>query len=168
MKPGAPILHDDASAYDGAPKDIMVKDIPNVCNRLIWKKGDVDQGFREADLVLEHTFRIPLRHQGYIEPQAFLVKIDEDGQVLAWSSSKSPFATRTQLAKAIGLPPANVRVHAVTVGGDFGGKGGPGDLPIAYFLAKQAKRPVRIVATNSEELTFTNPDHYSVITVRTG
>ena len=168
MKPGAPILHDDASAYDGAPKDIMVRDIPNVCNRVIWKKGDVDQGFREADLVLEHTFRVPLRHQGYIEPQAFLVKIDEDGQVLAWSSSKSPFATRTQLAKAIGLPPADVRVHAVTVGGDFGGKGGPGDLPIAYFLAKQAKRPVRIVATNSEELTFTNPDHYSVITVRTG
>ena len=101
-------------------------------------------------------------------PQAFLVKIDENDQVLAWSSSKSPFGTRTQLAKAIGLPSANVRVHAVTVGGDFGGKGGPGDLPIAYFLAKQAKRPVRIVATNSEELTFTNPDHYSVITVRTG
>ena len=168
MKPGAPILHDDASAYDGAPKDIMVKDIPNVCNRVIWKKGDIDQGFREADLVLEHTFRVPLRHQGYIEPQAFLVKIDEDGQVLAWSSSKSPFATRTQLAKAIGLAPAKIRVHAVTVGGDFGGKGGPGDLPIAYFLAKQANRPVRIVATNSEELTFTNPDHYSVITVRTG
>src|SRR5215813_10579495 len=48
MKPGAPILHDDASAYDGAPQDIMVKDIPNVCNRVIWKKGDIDQGFREA------------------------------------------------------------------------------------------------------------------------
>ena len=168
MEPGAPILHDDASAYDGAPKDIMVKDIPNVCNRLTWKKGDVDQGFREADLVIEHTFRVPLRHQGYIEPQAFLVAVEEDGQVLAWSSSKSPFGTRAQLAKAIGLSPAKVRVHAVNVGGDFGGKGGPGDLPIAYFLARQAKRPVRIVATNSEELTFTNPDHYSVITVRTG
>src|SRR5438128_2284542 len=168
MEPGAPILHDDASAYDGAPKDIMVKDIPNVCNRVTWKKGDIDQGFRDSDLVIEHTFRIPLRHQGYIEPQAFLVAVEENGQVLAWSSSKSPFGTRSQLAKAIGLPPDKVRVHAVTVGGDFGGKGGPGDLPIAYFLAKQAKRPVRIVATNSEELTFTNPDHYSVITVRTG
>jgi CO/xanthine dehydrogenase Mo-binding subunit len=168
MKPGAPILHEDPSAYDGAPKDIMVKDIPNVCNRLTWKKGDIDQGFREADLVIEHTFRVPLRHQGYLEPQAFLVAVEEDGQVLAWSSSKSPFATRTQLAKAIGLPPGKVRIHAVTVGGDFGGKGGPGDLPIAYFLAKQAKRPVRIVATNSEELTFANPDHYSVIIVRTG
>ena len=168
MEPGAPILHDDASAYDGAPQAIMVRDIPNLCNRLTWKKGDIDEGFRESDRVIEHTFRIPLRHQGYIEPQAFLVAVEDDGQVLAWSSSKSPFGTRSQLAKAIGLPPDKVRVHAVTVGGDFGGKGGPGDLPIAYFLAKQAKRPVRIVATNSEELTFTNPDHYSVITVRTG
>ncbi len=168
MEPGAPILHDDASAYEGAPKDIMVKDIPNVCNRLTWKKGDIDQGFRESDLVIEHTFRIPLRHQGYIEPQAFLVAVEEDGQVLAWSSSKSPFGTRSQMSKAIGLSPAQIRVHPVNVGGDFGGKGGPGDLPIAYFLAKQAKRPVRIVATNSEELTFANPDHYSVITVRTG
>ncbi|TMB68497.1 MAG: xanthine dehydrogenase family protein molybdopterin-binding subunit [Deltaproteobacteria bacterium] len=168
MEPGAPTLHDDASAYDGAPQAIMVRDIPNLCNRLTWKKGDIDEGFRESDRVIEHTFRIPLRHQGYIEPQAFLVAVEDDGQVLAWSSSKSPFGTRSQLAKAIGLPPDKVRVHAVTVGGDFGGKGGPGDLPIAYFLAKQAKRPVRIVATNSEELTFTNPDHYSVITVRTG
>ena len=168
MEPGAPILHDDPSAYDGAPQDIMVKDIPNVVNRLSWKKGDIERGFHEADLVIEHTFRVPLRHQGYIEPQAFLVAVEEDGQVLAWSSSKSPFGTRAQLAKAIGLSPAKVRVHAVNVGGDFGGKGGAGDLPIAYFLAKQAKRPVRIVATNSEELTFSNPDHYSVITVRTG
>src|SRR5262249_43288497 len=100
MKPGAPKLNDYAFRFYRAPKDIMVKDNPNVCNRVIWKKGDIDQGFREADLVLEHTFRVPLRHQGYIEAQAFLVKIDEDGQVLAWSSSKSPFATRTQLAKA--------------------------------------------------------------------
>ena len=105
MEPGAPTLHDDASAYDGAPQAIMVRDIPNLCNRLTWKKGDIDEGFRESDRVIEHTFRIPLRHQGYIEPQAFLVAVEDDGQVLAWSSSKSPFGTRSQLAKAIGLPP---------------------------------------------------------------
>ncbi|TMA07238.1 MAG: xanthine dehydrogenase family protein molybdopterin-binding subunit, partial [Deltaproteobacteria bacterium] len=161
-------LHDDPSAYDGAPQDIMVKDIPNVVNRLTWKKGDVDQGFREADLVVEHTFRVPMRHQGYLEPQAFLVAIEEDGKILTWSSTKGPFGTRGQLAKAIGISPAQIRVHAVNVGGDFGGKSGAGDLPIAYFLARQAKRPVRIVATNSDELTFANPDHVSIITVRTG
>src|ERR687898_281278 len=100
MKPGAPILHDDASAYDGAPQDILVKDIPNVLNKLTWGKGDIEKGFREADLVLEHTFRIPIHHQGYLEPQSFLVKVDEDGQVDAWSSTKGPFGTRAQFAKA--------------------------------------------------------------------
>ncbi len=79
MEPGAPILHDDASAYDGAPQAIMVRDIPNLCNRLTWKKSDIDQGFRESDRVIEHTFRIPLRHQGYIEPQVFLVAVEDDG-----------------------------------------------------------------------------------------
>jgi CO/xanthine dehydrogenase Mo-binding subunit len=168
MKPGAPILHDDASAYDGAPQDIMVKDIPNVCNRLTWGKGDIEKGFREADLVIEHKFRIPIHHQGYIEPQAFLVKIDDDGKIVAWSSTKSPFGTRTQFAKAIGVAPSQIRVNAVNVGADFGGKAGAGDLPIAYFLAKQAKRPVKIVLTHTEELTCSNPDHDTLVTVRTG
>src|ERR687887_1021770 len=168
MKPGAPILHDDASAYDNAPQEIMVKDIPNVCNRLTWGKGDVDTGFREADLVLEHTFRIPIHHQGYLEPQAFMVKIEDDGHILAWSSTKGPFGTRNQFAKAVGVPPNQIRIHAVNVGADFGGKSGAGDLPIAYFLAKHAKRPVKIVLTHTEELTVMNPDHDTVVTVRTG
>ena len=168
MESGAPILHDDASAYDGAPQDIMVKDMSNVCNRLTWGKGDIDKGFQEADLVLEHTFHIPIHHQGYLEPQAFLVKINEDGQIVAWSSTKGPFGTRTQFAKAIGVPPQQIRIHAVNVGADFGGKSGAGELPICYFLARQAKRPVKIVLTHTEELTSSNPDHPTVVTVRTG
>ncbi len=167
MEPGAPVLHDDPSAYDGAPQDIMVKDMPNVVNRLTWGKGDIEKGFREADLVLEHTFRVPIRHQGYIEPQAFLVVIEDDGRIQAWASTKSPFGTRNQFAKAIGVPPDRIRINAVNVGGDFGGKSGAGDLPIAYFLAEQAKRPVRIVLTHTEEMTASNPDHFSLFTVRT-
>src|SRR5439155_23415570 len=81
MEPGAPILHDDASAYDGAPQAIMVRDIPNLCNRLTWKKGDIDEGFRESDRVSEHTFRIPLRQQGDIAPRAFLVAVAGRGHV---------------------------------------------------------------------------------------
>ena len=168
MKPGAPILHDDASAYDGAPQDIMVKDIPNVCNRLTWGKGDIEKGFRESDLVIEHTFRIPIHHQGYIEPQAYLVAIEQDGKITAWSSTKGPFGTRSQFAKAIGVPSSQILINTVNVGGDFGGKSGAGELPIAYFLAQRAERPVKIVMTHTEELTTANPDHYTVVNVRTG
>jgi CO/xanthine dehydrogenase Mo-binding subunit len=168
IKPDAPILHDNAPAYDGAPADIMAPAGGNVVNRQTFGKGDVEKGFAEADLVFEHTFRMPIHHQGYLEPQAFLVKIDDDGTVNAWASTKGPFGSRAQFAKAVGIPPRQIRLQAVHVGADFGGKSGAGELPICYFLAKQAKRPVKIVLTHSEELTAMNPDHYTVVKVKTG
>ena len=168
MKPGAPVLHDNAPGYDGAPKEIMAAAGTNVVNKLTFGKGDIEKGFAEADLVLEHTFRMPIHHQGYLEPQSFLVKIDDDGKVHAWASTKGPFGTRGQFAKAAGIPASQIRVQAVHVGADFGGKSGAGELPICYFLAKQAKRPVKIVLTHTEELTAMNPDHYTVVKVKTG
>ena len=168
MKPGAPILHDNAPGYDGAPAEIMAPAGGNVVNKLTFGKGDIEKGFAEADLVLEHIFRMPIHHQGYLEPQSFLVKIDDDGKVNAWASTKGPFGTRGQFAKAVGIPPSQIRLQAVHVGADFGGKSGAGELPICYFLAKQAKRPVKIVLSHSEELTAMNPDHYTVVKVKTG
>jgi CO/xanthine dehydrogenase Mo-binding subunit len=168
MKPGAPVLHEDAPSYEGAPAEIMVGPGTNVVNKLTWAKGDIDKGFAEADLVLEHTFRIPIHHQGYLEPQSFLVKIHDDGSVDGWSSTKSPFGTRAQFAKAAGISPSQIRIHAVHVGADFGGKSGAGELPICYFLARQAKRPVKILLTHTEELMAMNPDHYTVVKVKTG
>jgi CO/xanthine dehydrogenase Mo-binding subunit len=168
MKPDAPVLHDNAPSYDGAPADIMVAGGTNVLNKLTWGKGDIEKGFREADLVLEHTFRIPIHHQGYLEPQSFLVKIEDDGKVNAWAATKGPFGTRAQFAKAVGIPANQIRIQAVHVGADFGGKSGAGELPICYFLAKQAQRPVKIILTHTEELTAMNPDHYTVVKVKTG
>ena len=168
IEPGAPVLHDNAPGYDGAPKEIMAAAGTNVVNKLTFGKGDIEKGFAEADLVLEHTFRMPIHHQGYLEPQSFLVKIDDDGKVNAWASTKGPFGTRGQFAKAAGIPASQIRVQAVHVGADFGGKSGAGELPICYFLAKQAKRPVKIVLTHTEELTAMNPDHYTVVKVKTG
>ncbi len=168
MQPGAPVLHDNAPGYEGAPADIMAPAGGNVLNKLTFGKGDIEKGFAEADLVLEHTFRMPIHHQGYLEPQSFLVKIEDDGTVNAWASTKGPFGTRAQFAKAAGIPAGQIRLQAVHVGADFGGKSGAGELPICYFLAKQAKRPVKILLTHSEELTAMNPDHYTVIKVKTG
>ena len=168
LQPGAPLLHDNAPAYDGAPADIMAPAGGNVVNKLTWGKGDIDKGFAEADIVLEHTFRIPIHHQGYLEPQSFLVKIDENGTVDAWSSTKGPFGTRAQFAKAAGIAAGQIRVHAVHVGADFGGKSGAGELPICYFLARKARRPVKILLTHTEELMAMNPDHYTVVKVKTG
>src|SRR5215210_1211434 len=123
MQPGAPLLHDDITSYDGAPRQWLIPDVHNGVTRLAWGKGDPELGFREADLVLEHTFHIPSRHEGYLEPHACLVAIDDDGRIQVWSASKAPFRARVQVAKAIGVPEEQILVHAIQVGGDFGGKG---------------------------------------------
>jgi CO/xanthine dehydrogenase Mo-binding subunit len=168
MQPGAPLLHGNVAAYDGAPKNILAADLHNGLTRLSYGKGDVEKGFREADLVLEHTFRIPARHQGYLEPHAGTVAIDGDGRVQVWASVKNPFNVRSQLSKALDLPEERIRMNVVNVGGEFGGKGDGVDLTVAYFLARESGSPVKIVNTYAEELTASNPAHPTVITIRSG
>jgi CO/xanthine dehydrogenase Mo-binding subunit len=168
MQPAAPLLHPDVSAYEGGPKDLLALDLHNGLTRLAWRKGDVEQGFRAADMVLEHTFRIPARHQGYLEPHAAVVAIDGDDRIQVSVSAKNPFGIRSQLAKALRLPEDRIRINVVNVGGEFGGKGDASDLPVAYFLARGSGRPVKIVMTYAEELTASNPAHPTVITIRSG
>ena len=168
MKPESPLLHEDATQYEGFPMQRNATDVHNGQTRLKWTKGDVEEGFAQADLVMEHTFRIPSRHQGYLEPYASVVDIDPDGRVQVWCSSKAPFRARIQLAQAVGLPEERIRVNVVAVGGDFGGKGDVRDVPVAYLLAEQTGRPVKIVMSYAEELTASNPSHPTVITVKSG
>ena len=168
MQPNAPRIHEDVAGYDGAPKERLALDVHNGLTRLAWSKGDVEHGFREADLVLEHTFRIPGRHQGYIEPHAGVVAIEPDGRIQVWVSAKNPFGIRTQLAKAIRVAEERIRINVVNVGGEFGGKGDAFDLPVAYFLAQQSGRPVKIVMSYAEELAAGNPAHPTLVTVRSG
>jgi len=168
MAPNAPALHDNVAGYDGAPKNILAGDLHNGLTRLAWKKGDVEAGFRAADLVLEHRFTIPARHQGYLEPHAAALSIEPDGRIQVWASVKNPFNVRTQLAKCLGIAEERIRMNPVNVGGEFGGKGDGVDLPVLYFLAQKSGRPVKIVMSYAEELSASNPAHPTVITVKTG
>ena len=168
MEPSAPRIHENVASYDGAPKNRLAPDVPNGLTRLAWQKGDLEQGFREADLVLEHTFRIPGRHQGYIEPHATVVAIEPNGKVQVWCSTKHPFGNRSQMAKTLDMPEDSICFNAVNLGGEFGGKGDASDAAVAYFLALKAGRPVKIVMTSTEELTASNPAHPTVVTVKSG
>jgi len=105
IKDGAPILHENPGAYDGAPPE---RPHPNVQSVLRFKLGDVEAGLRAADRVFEHTFRTQLDHQGYLEPHAGVVAIDEDGRVQVWASNKMPFRLKELLSQALQLPPAQI------------------------------------------------------------
>ena len=166
MQPGAPILHEGINAYEGLPSP--VDEPTNRFAHNTWGKGDVEQGFAEAELVFEHTFTVPWQHHAYLEPHACLVQLDDSGRVQVWANNKTPFTLRGQLAAAAGIDPEQIRVNVAFIGGDFGGKGSFMDVPLCYFLAKASGRPVKMVMTYMEEFIAGNPRHPAVFTIRTG
>ncbi|MBI2989337.1 MAG: xanthine dehydrogenase family protein molybdopterin-binding subunit [Deltaproteobacteria bacterium] len=166
MEPGAPIIHEELASYKELPHPPVEK--PNVFSSQKWSSGDLNKGFAEADLILEHTFRTHLAHQGYIEPHACVVAVDSGDHVQVWASCKAPFRVKELLAEQLGLPKEHIRVNVITVGGDFGGKGSLMDVPLCYFLAKAVGRPVKMVMSYAEELMAGDPRHPSVVRLKTG
>ena len=166
MEKGAPVLHEEMGTYDNLPKPMA--EIPNVHSHVQWLIGDCEKGFAESDFVFEQTFSTQRAHQGYLEPHASVVYIDERGQVIVWASNKVPFPTRKYLAQATGVDEKKIVVELSSVGGDFGGKGALMDLPLCYFLAKATGRPAKMIMTYAEELMAANPRHPATVTIKTG
>ena len=103
-----------------------------------WKKGDVEAGFREADIVVENTFTTQPVHQAYIEPHACVVRAQGNGGADIWACSKVPFALREQVATAFAKGLKSFVVHPCYIGGCFGGKGDFMDVPVCYLLSLKA------------------------------
>jgi CO/xanthine dehydrogenase Mo-binding subunit len=167
MDPDAPLLHPELRSYVGFPEYVPAE-FRNVHARMEISRGDVAEGFAKADMVLEHTFRTGTMHQGYLEPHATVVNIDESGRVEFWHANKSMFRTKDEMAQIIGLPAEQLLFHPISIGGDFGAKGSPGDAPAGYHIARATGRPVKFIMTNQEELTASTPRHPAVITMKSG
>jgi CO/xanthine dehydrogenase Mo-binding subunit len=176
MQAEAPVLHPQAREYARgtflgstvvAPKEEL-PDIPNLCAYELDTWGDVDQGFRAADLVLEHSYHTPSQHQGYLEAHACIVEAEADGRAHIWASNKAPFTLRSNLARDLRLPQESILIEPMLVGGDFGGKGSPMLMPLGYFLSRAAGGPVRLVLSWREEFIAANPRHPAWVTIRSG
>jgi carbon-monoxide dehydrogenase large subunit len=166
IKEDAIRLHPDLATYEGLPQPIA--DVPNCHSHIVWTKGDIAEGFRQAVRTFEHVFTTPTGHHGYIEPFASILQLTPDGGVEVWMSNKMPWRARQLLAQLLELPEDKVVIHPVHIGGDFGGKGSIADMPIEYVLARRTGRPIKMVMTYTEELIAANPRHASVIRIRTG
>ena len=162
----APVLHPDVNSYTGLPQPVDGHLNGFVSNT--WGNGDVDRGFADADIIIEGTYSTQRVHQGYMEPHGCLVWIGDDERVNLWAPNKAPHRLKADVAAALGFEPGQIVVHHSWVGGDFGGKGSPMDVPLCYFLAKATGKPVRTTMTYAEELAAGNPRHASVSKLRTG
>jgi len=166
MRSDAMLLHPNVADYKGLLHKIETPS--NIFVHLTWKKGVVEEGFRQSDIVVENTYAVAAVHQAYIEPHCTLVRINRDGTAEVWSSNKSPFGMRDVVASTLQIAPTSLIIHPCYVGGDFGGKGDGNDVALCYALARRAGRPVKLLIDYTEELIAGNPRHGAVIRIKTG
>ena len=117
--PLTPVFDPVQAASDDAPK---LHQDGNLVTTLNVSDGDIDQGFQEADHILEDTYILPRIHPGYMEPETSLAVWEEDQTITVWVSSQHPFTDQEFIAAALDLPVEKVRVKSGVIGGAFGGK----------------------------------------------
>jgi CO/xanthine dehydrogenase Mo-binding subunit len=142
------------------PDGIPGQDSASRSNRIpgsAFKLGDIEAGFAEADVIVEHTFTTPMVHQSPVETQAVLAQPDFlTGGMTVWSATQGPFEARQAVAEVLDMNDSDVRVIAMPIGGGFGSKIGLYE-PLVALAAQVSRHPVRLVLTRMEEIAAGNP-----------
>ena len=167
LKPGSPLVHEAVHTYKHLPGFTPVEGT-NICYHYKLRRGDLEAGFAESDLVLEDTYHVPMAHHGYIEPQTSVCWFDQQGRATVWSSSAKPYGLRKDLAAVFQLPMSKVRVMTCRVGGSFGGKNDARLEHLGLALARKAGRPVKLSMTRAESFTSATVRHPATIRIKTG
>ena len=175
MKPGAPLLHDRLAGLSNAamrPGGLLDDDDPtvgsNIANHFEFRLGDVEQGFKEAEVIVEkETETVPV-HQGYIEPHAGTAQWGPDGKLTLWSSSQGQFTVRDHTARFMGIPIADVKAVPLEIGGGFGAKTVLYVEPVAALLSRKSGHPVKVQMNRKEVFEATGPTSGTKIKVKLG
>jgi CO/xanthine dehydrogenase Mo-binding subunit len=141
---------------------------PNIAQQGRLTRGDVVSEMAKADVVIEKTYRVPMVHQGYLEPHAAIADYDPNGRITIWSSTQGSFQTRGEVADVLEIPEARIKVIPMECGGGFGGKIRALVEPLAVLLSKASGRPVSLIMTRREELIAGMPAPGVIIRLKTG
>ncbi len=163
MKPGAAILLEDLRNKEEGPDKQT-----NVANHLQFNRGDLSEGFKAADYVVEREFDTAMVHQGYVEPHNATGIYSSDGHATVYCSSQGPFAIRSLTAQVLGMAEGNIKIVPAEIGGGFGGKLTGYLEPLSILLSKKSGRPVKMVMTRGEVLRATGPTSGSKIRCKMG
>lgn len=159
MQEGAPILHPDRGS--------------NVFCHYRIRKGNVDEAFQRCDVIVEGEYRTPAQEHAYLQPEAGLGYIDEEGRVTIQVAGQWTHEDQEQIAHALNLPLEKVRVIYPAIGGAFGGRE---DMSIQIVLALAAMRlhergidrPVKIIWSREESIIGHHKRHPYLIRAKWG
>ena len=151
---GAPQLHDEY--------------VNNISDHTQLKLGNVEQGFKDSDIVIEREFRTKTVHQGYIEPHSATAWWTPQDKITVWCSSQGHFQIGENTAQVLGLPSSKVKVVPMEIGGGFGGKTTVYLEPVAAILSKLSGHPVKISMSRADVLEGSGPPAGSYMFMKIG
>ena len=151
---GAPLVHEQLGS--------------NQLLHIPIRKGDAARAFAEADVVLEDTFTTSWQEHAYLQPEAGIAFLDEQGRVVIETAGQWLHEDRRQIAEILQLPEEQVIVRYAAIGGAFGGRE---DLSIQHLLALatwKLKRPTALVWSREESMIAHHKRHPMTIHCRWG
>ena len=129
--------------------------------------GDIEQGFKESDEIIENVYKIPPMQHGHIEPHVVTALWEPSGKLVVHTPSQTPSPLQEQIAKVFKLPLNRVRVIVPFIGGGYGGKNHARIEPVVALLARKARRPVQWILTR-DEVFLTGRRFGAVVKIKTG
>jgi CO/xanthine dehydrogenase Mo-binding subunit len=168
LAPGAPLVHEGPHRVLPSRPDIKARSATgtNIVHLFTQRKGDIEQGFREADFIFENVYSGPPAEHVALEPHVAVAQV-RDGKVTVWTACQSPHLLQGQLAEIFRVPISDVRVVIQTLGGGYGGKMQASVAPAAALLAWKARRPVKLVLRREEDF-LVGTQHAAKIRLKTG
>ncbi|MCR1899006.1 xanthine dehydrogenase family protein molybdopterin-binding subunit [Irregularibacter muris] len=158
LKEDAPILHKELEDYKHIPA-VLPEPGTNISNRTKIRKGDIQEGFKKADFIIESSFEFPPGDHVAMETRATIAEIGSNGDVKIQSATQAPFLAKALIGYNFNVPIGKINVTSPPVGGGFGGKAGLQLEGLVYLLSRSVDgRPVKLVNTREQDL-LTSPGH---------
>lgn len=139
----------------------------NVIAKFRIRKGNIEKGFEDADVVVENEYKTQFMDHAYMEPEAGVAWVEDDGSITIRVSTQVIEHYR-EIAHVLGIPESKVRVITPKLGGGFGGKE---DITVEYYLALLARktgRPIKLVQSREESLSSRGKRHPYKLRYKTG
>ncbi|HSG45449.1 MAG TPA: xanthine dehydrogenase family protein molybdopterin-binding subunit [Anaerolineales bacterium] len=140
----------------------------NICVHYKIRKGDTDEAFSKADVIVESEYRTPVQEHAYLQPEAGLAYTDDEGRIVVECGGQWTHEDQEQIAHALNMPDDRIRVIYPAIGGAFGGRE---DMSVQIVLALAAwklQKPVRIIWSRQESIIGHGKRHAAVIRAKWG
>jgi xanthine dehydrogenase molybdenum-binding subunit len=170
MKPDTPPIYPNLyTNFIARPPTDTDSKPSNIAYHMSVSRGDLEAGFKQADLIIENTFQTQPVHHGYLEPFAAMAKANLNGtKVTIWTQTQGVFTARGMIAEFLGMPATHVNMIPVEIGGAFGGKSFLPLAPLCALLAIKTGQPVRMEMSREEVLKDARPAPGSLSTIKMG